>query len=117
MSTRHRPFCYAYQMATVRYAIRRAKTRAQRAQGKRWIAQAEFPGGRKIVLDRSRMRPPAVQKLQREVQNSYQQAVTSGAAPAPTGNGATSSSAGASGGGGSGRQISRPGFSERVALE
>lgn len=95
-------------MAVVRYAVRRAKNRAERAQGKRWIAQAEFPGGRKIVLDRSRTRPPAVQKVRREARNAYQQAANAGAAPPPTGNGG--------GGGGYGRNDGGQ-YQERIALE
>lgn len=66
-------------MATVRYAVRRAKNRAERAQGKRWIAQAEFPGGRVAVLKRTRNRPPALQKLRQEVRNVVQQAANQGA--------------------------------------
>jgi hypothetical protein len=70
-------------MALVRYAVRRAKTRAQRAGGKRWIAQAEFPGGRAIVLGRSRTRAPAVQKIEQAVRAETQQIVTNTPAPAP----------------------------------
>lgn len=66
-------------MAIVRYAVRRAKNRAERAQGKRWIAQAEFPGGRKITLSRSRTKPPAVTKLRQEVRNAVSQAANAGA--------------------------------------
>lgn len=62
----------------VRYAVRRAKNRAERAQGKRWIAQAEFPGGRVAVLKRDRTRPPTVQKLRQEVRNVVQQAANAG---------------------------------------
>lgn len=66
-------------MANVRYAVRRAKNRAERAQGKRWIAQAEFPGGRKIVLGRTRNKAPAVIKLRQEVRNDISQAANAGA--------------------------------------
>lgn len=66
-------------MAIVRYAVRRAKNRAERAQGKRWIAQAEFPGGRKITLARTRTKPPAVTKLRQEVRNDISQAANAGA--------------------------------------
>lgn len=66
-------------MAIIRYAVRRAKNRAERAQGKRWIAQAEFPGGRKIVLGRTRNKAPAVTKLRQEVRNDISQAANAGA--------------------------------------
>lgn len=66
-------------MATIRYAVRRAKTRSEKQQGKRWVAQAEFPGGRKIALGRTRNKPPAVQKLRQYVRNEVQQAANAGA--------------------------------------
>lgn len=45
-------------------SLRRAKNRRERAQGKRWIAAKEFPGGRKITLLRSRTRPPAKRRVE-----------------------------------------------------
>lgn len=70
-------------MATIRYAVRRAKTRTEKQQGKRWVAQAEFPGGRKIKLARTRNKAPAVQVIRQEVRNVVQKAANAGAIDVP----------------------------------
>lgn len=61
------------------YAIRRAKTRRARLSGKRWIAQAEFPGGRAIIYGRARNRPVAVQKIRVAIRQNVASAANAGA--------------------------------------
>lgn len=65
-------------MTLIRYAIRRAKG-AQRIRGKRWIAQGETPGGRKIVYARTRNKAPAKQKIEQEIRQAISSAANAGA--------------------------------------
>jgi len=74
-------------MAIIRYQVRRAKNRKERAQGKRFIAQAVFPGGRKIIYARTRTRGPAIQKIEQVVRIAAQEYDTQTGAGSPGGGG------------------------------
>lgn len=65
-------------------SVRRAKTRRERLRGRRWVASAEFPGGRKIVLRRSRTRPPALQRARLNVVQEVNAAANAGAVVVPS---------------------------------
>lgn len=73
-------------MPRTRITIRRAQG-SDRIGGVRWMAQAEFPGGRHISLESSRNRPPARVAARLAVVKRYTVAANSGAAPPPSGGG------------------------------
>lgn len=64
-------------------SVRRAKTRRERLRGHRWVAAAEFPGGRKIILSRNRTRTPAIKRAQLNVVATISAAANAGAVVVP----------------------------------
>lgn len=66
-------------MISTQTSVRRAKTRRERLRGRRWVAAQEFPGGRKVVLLRSRTKPPALNRARLQTVQVVNNAANAGA--------------------------------------